>query len=96
MKCVAHRLAERDLIDAIAYYEQQAPGLGAEFLTAFEEALALIQRHPAGAPSVRGQIRRLVMPRFPYNILYRRASDCIRILAVAHQRRSQGYWADRM
>lgn len=59
MNSVSHRLAELDLLHAIAYYDEQAPGLGAEFLRAFEEALAVIRRHPEAAPAVRGEIRRL-------------------------------------
>ena len=95
MRCVSHRLAQQDLLNAIAYYDEQTPGLGAEFLEAFDEAVAFIRRYPEGAPAVRGQIRRLVMPRFPYNIIYRLAGDHLRVLAVAHQRRSDQFWSDR-
>ena len=33
-----HRLAEQELLDEVARYEQQAPGLGADFLRAVEDA----------------------------------------------------------
>lgn len=95
MNCVSHPLAELDLLHAIAYYDERTPGLGTEFLRGFEEALTVIRRHPEAAPAVRGKIRRLVMPRFPYNIIYRITVDTIRILAVAHQKRSHTYWVHR-
>lgn len=36
--------------------------------------------------------RRLVLKRFPFNIIYRILSDEIRVIAVAHQNRKPGYW----
>ncbi len=95
MKCNSHRLAERDLLQAIAYYNGRAPSLGSEFLDAFDEGVSLLRRHPRAGPAVRGAIRRLSMARFPYNIIYRIAADSIRILAVAHQKRSPHYWESR-
>ncbi|MFM5997101.1 MAG: F0F1 ATP synthase subunit epsilon [Dolichospermum sp.] len=44
----------------------------------------------------RGSIRRLVIPKFPYSLLYRVLEDeQIRILAVAHYKRKPFYWSKR-
>ena len=95
MKCRTHLLAEQELLEAATHYHDQHPGLGAGFLEAFEEAIAFLRRHPRGAPIIDGELRRLVMPRFPYNIIYRIAGTTIRILAVSHHKRSPSHWADR-
>lgn len=39
--------------------------------------------------------RRIVLPRFPYSVVYEVHADHIVIVAVAHQRRRPGYWRDR-
>jgi plasmid stabilization system protein ParE len=90
-----HRLAEQEVLDEVARYEEQAPGLGAEFLRAVEAACDLLMRHPQAAPIVHGDVRRLVLRRFPHNIVYSLIQDEPRILAVAHQSRSPHYWRDR-
>ncbi len=45
---------------------------------------------------IRGSVRRLVVSRFPYSILYRRlAGGEIRVLAVAHHKRRPEFWHGR-
>ena len=91
-----NRLAERELAEAVEYYEAERPGIGEAFLDEVEGAVAFLERYPKAAPRVAGEIRRLVLPRFPYFLIYRPlASGRIRILAFAHQRREPGYWIGR-
>ena len=90
-----HRLAFQELLDAAAFYDEQSPGLGAEFLAAVQDAFDLLDRHPKAAPLVAEHARRLVMPRFPYNIIYSLVGREILILAIAHQSRSPSYWLGR-
>jgi toxin ParE1/3/4 len=91
-----NRLAERELSEAIQYYDQQSAGLGQRFLDEVEHALVFIRRHPEAAPRILGSIRRLVLPSFPYNLLYRPLKGGgLRILAVAHQKRHPWYWVGR-
>ncbi len=40
-------------------------------------------------------IRRFLLRRFPYVIIYEIVSDEIHILAVAHTKRRPGYWKNR-
>jgi plasmid stabilization system protein ParE len=92
-----NRLAERELAEAVEHYEAESPGLGDRFLDEVWHALALLVRHPEAAPRIRGSIRRFVLPRFPYSLMYRpdEKGNGIRVLAVAHQRRHPEYWAGR-
>ena len=60
--------ASEELSEAVRWYEDQQPGLGAEFLDAVTATIALIEAHPEmGAVMSRaGQTRRALVPRFPY------------------------------
>ncbi len=41
-------------------------------------------------------VRRKVLARFPYSLLYLEGPDYIRIVAVMHHRRRPGYWVERL
>jgi hypothetical protein len=58
--------ARQDIADALAWYEQQAAGLGLEFLRCVEAIIASIQRNPLMYPAVLTHYRRAVVRRFPY------------------------------
>ncbi|MHC5612395.1 MAG: type II toxin-antitoxin system RelE/ParE family toxin [Nostoc sp.] len=93
---IFHPLAEQELIDAVGYYEEQRPGLGLEYLGEIEHAVNFLIRYPEAGSKVRGSLRRLILPKFPYSLLYRiLEDDQIRILAVAHHKRKPQYWVDR-
>lgn len=41
-------------------------------------------------------VRRVVLKRFPYKLLYSVETDHLYVIAVAHQHRKPGYWHDRI
>jgi plasmid stabilization system protein ParE len=89
-------LAERELADAIEYYEEQQAGLGSAFLEEVRHVVLFLAKYPEAAPRVRGSIRRFILPRFPYSLLYRPLeTGLVRILAVAHHKRKPEYWFGR-
>jgi plasmid stabilization system protein ParE len=90
-----HHLAERELEDASRYYEYESPGLGAAFLDAVEKTCASILEHRDSGGTVFGSIRRRMIRRFPYALLYSIRSDRIRILAVMNLKRRPTYWIGR-
>jgi plasmid stabilization system protein ParE len=87
--------AEHELFDAACYYEKQAPGLGQDFLNDIETALRHIMGTPERWPVVNAGIRRSLIRRFPYSLLYRVDPDEIVVLAVMHQKRHPAYWLSR-
>ena len=91
-----HPLARRELLEGSDYYEGESLGLGAIFLDRVEEAVAYLQRFPRAAPVVLGEVRRLLISKFPYSLIYRIEDEELFILAVAHHRRRPLYWARRM
>ena len=96
MRVIFHPLAVQELIDAAVYYEEENQGLGLEYLSEVERAANLLIRYPNSGSVIRGFVRRLILPRFPYSFLYRVVDEeLIRILAVAHHKRKPRYWVDR-
>jgi toxin ParE1/3/4 len=88
--------AEEEMLEAAAYYESQAEGLGRNFLAEVQQAADRIVENPRLGQIVRGDIRRRLLHRFPFGLLYRIDPEEIVIIAVMHLRRRPGYWEDRM
>ncbi len=91
-----HEEAGAEVNEAATYYEARVPGLGVLFLGALEEAVQNVQAHPEAGQLVGSEIRRTLIRRFPYSLLYVIESDRIRVLAVAHQKRRPRYWRNRV
>jgi toxin ParE1/3/4 len=90
-----HPEAESELADAALFYESRVTGLGRQFSAEVQRIIFLICEYPdAGAP-VRLPVRRTLVDRFPYAIVYRHDPESVHILAVAHLRQRPGYWGRR-
>lgn len=90
-----HAMAEQDLNDAASYYNASRPGLGQVFLDEVERAVTQILTYPEGAPLVNRTVRKKLVRRFPYSVMYSIRPEGIRILAIAHQQRRPFYWRSR-
>jgi toxin ParE1/3/4 len=88
--------ARQEMLDAAHYYELQAPGLGDDFLDAIDSALRDIRDHPNASPVIHAGVRRHLLHRFPYALLYRVDSERVFVLAVMHLHRHPLYWTDRI
>ena len=88
--------AEIEMVEAAVYYEVQVRGLGAAFLAKTESAVRDVAARPQAWPIMRNGIRKRLVHRFPYAVLYRPDPDEIVVVAVMHQRRRPGYWLGRM
>ena len=83
------------MIEAALYYQSQASGLGIDFLSVVEHALKFIVESPNTCPILEGELRRRLLRRFPFGILFRVEPGEIVVTAVAHLRRKPGYWKKR-
>ncbi len=90
-----HPEAEKELTEAIAYYEQIEPGLGYDFALEVYSAIRRSVDFPEAWSVLDGDVRRSLVKRFPYGILYAQAEDGILILAVMNLHREPGYWKNR-
>ncbi len=95
MHVTFNSLAERELNDAIQFYESEQIGLGAAFLAEVRRCSGAIVEYPEAASIVLGAVRRRLCQRFPYALLYSRRDDEIRILAVMNLKRHPNYWVGR-
>lgn len=87
--------AEEEMVVAAQYYESHSPGLGAEFLDEVQRALEALSSNPRAVPVIKAGIRRRLLKRFPFGILYAVEPNTIVVLAVMHLRRRPGYWESR-
>ena len=96
MRVVFDLEAQREVGAAKRYYNQQREGLGEEFLDSVRDGLRRVRDQPESCPIEHLDIRRLVLRRFPYKLLYTVQADHVFVVAVAHQHRNPGYWTDRL
>ena len=87
--------ARQELDAAHQWYEAQQPGLGFRYVREVENCSRLILRFPLAAPEITYGIRRVMVPRFPYGLLYRVHGETVYVLAVMHLHRRPGYWQGR-
>jgi plasmid stabilization system protein ParE len=88
-------LAEAELAEAVDWYETRGKGLGAEFVRAVDAAMATIQRNPDQYQIIKGHIRRAVLRRFPYSLIYVASEQEVTVLACFHGRRDPQRWIGR-
>lgn len=96
MRLIHHPDAEAELIEAAQFYERRVPGLGAQFLDTVDVAVGFIQQAPQRWRILESEVRRYLVPRFPYAIYYRALPDELRILAFKHHSRHPDYWRYRL
>ncbi len=96
MKIDYHPAIAAEIEEIRDYYESCSPGLGAGFIDEFERQVLLIATMPARWMLVREDIRRSLMKRFPYVILFRIVSDdWIRITVIKHEKRHPALGLER-
>jgi len=88
-------LAQQELDDAVDWYNEQADGLGKEFLDELDRAVRRSVAFPLSCPEIEPGLRRCLLARFPYGLVYGLEGDTIVVVAVAHLHREPRYWADR-
>lgn len=95
LQIVVHSAAEAEIKAASTYYESLQAGLGDSFLREVAQGFNQIQNLPLGWAILFDDIRRYLLHRFPYGIVYRVEADRIFVLAVMHLRRKPNYWRVR-
>lgn len=87
--------ASRELEAAVSFYDSEQPGLGRDFAREVQWLCRRIVDAPLAGTEVRPSIRRRILRRFPYSILYAVERGEVIVVAMAHQRRRPGYWEQR-
>lgn len=95
MRVIFSKLASKELDDATHYYEIEFEGLGKQFRKEVRKAAKIISEYPEAWSVERGDVRKYLLHKFPYKLLYSIEEDHIFILAVAHLHRKPDYWIER-
>ncbi len=101
MKLRVLSVAELESVEAAAWYEEQSAGPGFEFLAALDEAIRAIREDPMSFSRLEYysgsfDVRRFVLRRFPYLIIFACMAEKSLVVAVCHTRRMPLYWLDRL
>jgi len=92
--------AEAELLAATLWYEDKQEGLGADFSSKVLETIARVGKEPLRYAVYEGKIldrklRRAMVDRFPYVVLFEIRKSEVLIVAIVHTSRRPGFWKDR-
>ena len=88
-------LAEEEMSEAAVFYEAASAGFGDKFLADVQHTVDRLRSHPEFGVDIAAGLRRALLHRFPFSLIYSVEADEILIVSVAHHRRRPGYWRSR-
>jgi hypothetical protein len=93
--------ARAEAVEAAAWYDSQRFGLGDRLLNEIEKALNRIDGAPRSFARWEpydgvDEIRRCVIKRFPYVVIFLCRTEETVVVAIAHARRRPDYWVHRL
>ena len=88
--------ARSEVREIIAYYNQQRQGLGLEFAAELKQALLRIRNYPTAWSPLSSRVRRCLINRFPYSVIYEVRRDLLLVAAIQHHSKEPNSWRDRM
>jgi plasmid stabilization system protein ParE len=78
--------ALEELLETQRWYGKREPALANDFAQTVAAAVERIRHSPQSFPLIHGRIRRLVLSRFPYAVVFREQGDEIPVIALhGHQ-----------
>lgn len=96
MRVIFDELAKIELDDGREYYEIEVTGLGKRFKQEVKRAINIIKKMPKIGSPESENIRRYILHKFPYKVLYSIEKDHIYVIAIAHLHREPMYWINRI
>lgn len=91
-----HPEAERELLDAAAWYERHNPQVAERFEKVVRKTTEQIAAAPNQFPRWGGPTRCALVARFPYQIIFLQKGDSVQVIAIAHAKGLPGYWQHRV
>lgn len=96
MNNTIHPEADAEFLAHVRHYHEIDPELGNRFYDAVVARLHLAVQHPKRHRVYDPPARRVLVPDFPYAVLYVPRADYVLIVAVMHLKRRPGYWRSRL
>ena len=87
--------AEEEARAAFRWYRERSERAATALEREIELAIKQIGDAPTMCPIFDGELRRLLLDRFPYAVLYATTPTRVRVVAIAHLHRRPGYWRNR-
>jgi hypothetical protein len=93
--------ADLEAVEAAVWCDDQRAGLGDEFLTELDQAFQRLQSAPQACSQLEcysgsHEVRRCLLKRFPYMVIFLCLPSELLVLAISHVRRRPLFWLDRL
>jgi plasmid stabilization system protein ParE len=88
--------AEEEMTEAAVFYEAASARLGSDFLDDVQRVIDLVRGQPSIGRQVGQGLRRMLLHKFPFSLIYAVDTEEIVIVAIAHQKRQPDYWKGRL
>ena len=91
--------SQQDLKEGFTWYEEKRVGLGIDFMLAIEATIRIIQRNPltySKAPTHIPNIRRAIVFKFSYLIVYTIVQQSVIILSIVSSKQDTAVWKTRI
>jgi mRNA-degrading endonuclease RelE of RelBE toxin-antitoxin system len=95
MNILFAKIAQKEIQEAVDYYDEQTNSLGDDLLKEIREAIHLISTYPSAWPRIGTQQRKYILKRFPYLLLFKIYDNHILVSAFAHQHRHPDFYIER-
>jgi len=87
--------AQAEFDAAVDWYEQQT-GLGADFVARVRDVINRVAANPKLHATVYQDVRKAVVTKFPYVVIYREEAGELLVVAVFHTSRDPSVWQSRI
>lgn len=90
-----HPEATEEFEAAVDWYEAREISLGLDFAVEIHAAIHRAAAMPDAWTLLSGDVRRVLVNRFPYGVMYEQGTMSLLVLAVMHLQRELWYWMTR-
>lgn len=88
--------ARAEFDEAADWYEQKKAGLGIDFVAKVREVFDRIRTNPRLHQKVHQGVRKAVVSRFPFIVLYQEDNDEVIVISAFHTSRDPSIWQGRV
>ncbi len=78
------------------WYEARSSEAAKAFISELDEAVEQVAQFPDRWAKYISGTQHYLLRRFPYVVIYRRKTESVQVIAVAHEKRNPGYWKARL
>ncbi len=96
MRYIFHPEAVKEYSEAAKYYKERSLKVSKAFIDEVEKSIFRILSSPKMWRILEEDIRRYLLPHFPYGIYYTIENGYVLIISVMHLSRKPGYWKSRI